>query len=593
MLQLRVIRAGRLPVPEKLPARWIFMGRTPSLESDCERILGPERRVEAAERLQGLAERLRPEFARHVARIGALQADLVGWCSSSFAWKHTDVSALFRLSCYRLLIKAFSEETSSQEELLVLVEDPWLFADCRRDPRLVGRVVFSGNSHLWSARAVFLLRGFASRAVWIWRTFRARLLQRRFSPAKVIDNERACYIYSFPNPGCFALQNVWRDPFFPGLEAMLEHAGFDVRRLVPPGGWGAEREVARHSDVAHPMLLDASVRDILRAAGAAWRSTRLDSYCLAEVAMPLLAEREWWADAGCARWCEYRLFHECFVRFLQSRKPAAVLYPYENQPWEKLMCIAARGSGTVTVGYQHSVTPRFFLGYWPGPEGPATPLPDKILTAGTRQRDILIHAGHPSEKISVGGSLRYRYLARAALRSLNRPAGAAARVLVVGVHNPLMTHGVVKAVREAFPDGGVSERLSFSFRPHPTAPPGSLDQVKGWSTVGGDLAPQLKDFDLIVTTGSTVALEARLQGLPVIIFSPTADLDADDLGNMVPSGYLKYASAGEMRDRILRKLRETGGASEDESGLRESLFSPVNEQAWLKAVGASRGVSLR
>ena len=543
----------------------------------------PDQRIDVTQDLLEIADRLRPEFAREVARIGAEQTDILGWHSSTFAWKTPAASDLFLLSCYRLLIRKLAVEHS--EPTLIFLEDSWLYEDCRRDDDLQKVVAESTPADLSVDKALLALRGVAGRILWIGRTAVSWTRQRLHAGRRdIAASGKAKYaVYSMPHARCFGPGGKWHDPFLPGLEALILRAGGEVLRFVPPDVYGFERELAQRSDFVRPLILDAPLRELAAAVATVWRPQSLSTYALEGVSMPLLAEREWWTDAGSARWCGYRLFDTCFRRYREREKPMAVTYPYENQPWEKIICAASSKTGTTTIAYQHSVVPRFFLGYWPGPEGRGTPLPDRIVASGPLQRELLIQAGTPAAKTLVGGSMRFRYLASVSGRRQSRRPGNS-RVLVIANHSLPVTQGIIDAVRAAFPDHGLKDALEFFFRPHPTSAPGSTRDVAGLTTVKGDLSSQLPDFDLIVATGSTVALEACFLGVPVILYRPALFLDTMDPGNLVPKGYFEYATAPEMRERVLRCLTEPRDTASNTGGLRDALFSPVDEQVWLRCL---------
>jgi hypothetical protein len=102
------------------------------------------------------------------------------------------------------------------------------------------------------------------------------------------------------------------------------------------------------------------------------------------------------------------------------------------------------------------------------------------------------------------------------------------------------------------------------------------------------LSSQLREFDLIVTPGSTVALEARFLNVPVLLFRPAVVLDAMDLANLVPDSFFEYASGVEMRDKVLGLLRESPDSDPSADGLRDGLFAPVDEREWLECLSDRR-----
>src|SRR5262249_505257 len=90
--------------------------------------------------------------------------------------------------------------------------------------------------------------------------------------------------------------------------------------------------------------------------------------------------------------------------------PRAVLYTYENQPWEKLMLAGFRRAlpSTILIGVQHAPFAEQYLGAHPSRrQWHDGTTPDLLVTIGEEFRDRLIARGAPPERIVVGGALRY------------------------------------------------------------------------------------------------------------------------------------------------------------------------------------------
>ncbi|MDW7776918.1 MAG: hypothetical protein SCH39_11380 [Methanosarcinales archaeon] len=88
-----------------------------------------------------------------------------------------------------------------------------------------------------------------------------------------------------------------------------------------------------------------------------------------------------------------------------------ILYPYENQTWEKMYPFVKEilKSDTKITGYQHTGLSYKLLNYFPSAIEKHLPIfPDKIITVGSILNDLLSnHANYPSE-IIVGGALRFK-----------------------------------------------------------------------------------------------------------------------------------------------------------------------------------------
>lgn len=91
--------------------------------------------------------------------------------------------------------------------------------------------------------------------------------------------------------------------------------------------------------------------------------------------------------------------------------PKNIMFPYENQTWEKMYPFvkALLKSDTKITGYQHTGVSYKLLNYFPSKIEKHLPIfPDKIVTVGIIINNLLLEqANYPSE-IVVGGALRFK-----------------------------------------------------------------------------------------------------------------------------------------------------------------------------------------
>lgn len=91
--------------------------------------------------------------------------------------------------------------------------------------------------------------------------------------------------------------------------------------------------------------------------------------------------------------------------------PKTILFPYENQTWEKMYPFVRNllKSDTKITGYQHTGVSYKLLNYFPSKIEKHLPIfPDKIVTVGKIINNLLLEqANYPSE-IIVGGALRFK-----------------------------------------------------------------------------------------------------------------------------------------------------------------------------------------
>ena len=517
---------------------------------------------------------LRAPFLALIAEVGRLQRDRRAWHGTTLAWRDPEADSTFLACCQVWAACRQLEGLVPRQPMAIVAPDPWVRITLARrlslaEPRIPRTLL-----------AARLFRGIAARSVWAWRAWReARAMRRAMSGAYPSGG---VLLYSLYHPRCLVPPNDWRDPFFGNLDRLLEARSTTVLRLLPIGSNAPADDVASRARYLLPQAAFASLGAVLRAATARWtpiwpRDARLDGIDVT----PLL-EAAWWRDVGRAVWCHSALFHSTLREIFARCRLRGFVWPFENQPWERMAVLAAREASVRTVGYQHSTVPRLSLNYFLAPGQHADePLPDVVVTAGRIQRDLLAGGGIPSRQVRIGGSLRYPSFSAQAARERRAPeAGGRKRILVATAHHIGIARELDAALHTAFPDGGVADGIEFGWRPHPTL----LDsdpRIGSWmGRVNGELAPQFDSFDAAITVGTTVALEARLLGIPVIRFRSATSTDLDP-SDALPQWMIPVFDGRNAREAVLALFRtELHDQEDDLRRWRGALFAPVDMDVW-------------
>lgn len=108
--------------------------------------------------------------------------------------------------------------------------------------------------------------------------------------------------------------------------------------------------------------------------------------------------------------CQQLHDSRCWEMFFQDHK-GKILYPYENQPWEKMMIMAASKTpeSIEFIGYQHSSIGKILFNYHTTPrEISIMPKPDKIIANSAPHFQFLNNLYKDSGvKVLDGGALRF------------------------------------------------------------------------------------------------------------------------------------------------------------------------------------------
>ena len=559
---------------------WLYLGKNVEQRNRVESLLGTENRWRLGEKLHQVASELRQPFLDFVSEIGQNQTDQIGWWSSTFSWKVWGASDFFLLVCYLGLARAVTQKaTASGTRLLVIVEDPWLLRQLKES----GTVCYDNAGSLWRQKMLLAAQGLAKRVVWLTRVLRHYGRQRRVWAGRSTKAplEASVAMYSYPMSRCLRENDGWADPFLPGLDQFLQKLGYNVIRFSPPERSGFEDEIAQRHEYFQPLILFATVGVVLRSLTAFWRPRWPKPLDVDGIQVGRLVERECWLEQSRSSSCIYRLFYECLRRMIRAGEWRLIVYPYENQPWEKMIALCARERGIRTVGVQHSAISVYYMSYFLGTdEARHMPLPDLILTSGPYPHKLLMEGGNPPEQLKMCGSIRYNHLTNQGEQqpSASFDSPPRSEILVALPIDIYTARHLLSAIRWAFPSGGSEKGLSFHIKAHPMCPVSDSDV--GFPSVDAptNISEAFQNCGLVIFVGSTVGPEAVALGHTVLRYRPELLLDVDPsepFGDSIPT-----CNDTNMRETILQLTCTGQGTTVAERPQADisQVFAPMNRE---------------
>ena len=209
----------------------------------------------------------------------------------------------------------------------------------------------------------------------------------------------------------------------------------------------------------------------------------------------------------------------------------AVLYPFENRSWEKMLVLAFReGTACRLIGYQHaSITPRHSSLLFSENEWDATPVPDLVVTTGEIPAQMLVKIGrYPERRVRAGVALRQP----SARGKLREGRGEVQKILVI-LSSSLEEY--VKSLLVLNEGLRSNDRYEIVLRTHPTIPlSAALERVPPMTfryrqSSKASAAEDLQEADVVCYTSSTVALEAMSLGIPLVYLDLGDFMDPDPL----------------------------------------------------------------
>jgi surface carbohydrate biosynthesis protein (TIGR04326 family) len=227
-------------------------------------------------------------------------------------------------------------------------------------------------------------------------------------------------------------------------------------------------------------------------------------------------------------------FHETFSALSQRLHVHAVVYPFENRSWEKMLVLGWKNSGHKPrlVGYQHAaITPRHTSLFMTDGEWDATPLPDRVITTGEEARRILIGTGrYPEQKVVSGIALR-----QSSTAGKKREGKSELRRLLVVLSSSIEEY--TKSIRFIDSAFSAEDEYEIVLRSHPTIPLEAalrlLPPVRFPYRVSSKatVAEELQNSDAVLYVSSTIAIEAIAVGLPVVYIDIGDFMNPDPLFN--------------------------------------------------------------
>jgi hypothetical protein len=572
---------------------WFYLGQDTAQRENISRVMGRENRRFLGDWLLEIAEEQKQPYLDFLAGLGREQKNQRNWWASDISYRNPLTSDFFQLWCYAALFEKLCGESRNKQSLqVVFIQDRWLYKHLwQRYRNSIPGLRFLSRKWLWPEAARLSARFIAYRLYFLQRALRHFIGSRRFASqkgqatSKAGENSRRVYIYSLMQERFFPKSGEFHDAFFGRLPAILAKNGIDVAYITPLFLPAKQKSKCLAYGGFDFTFLDSFLRpgDILKSFFAGFR---IDSG-KEPAHMKTLLQRQ--------------VLHEVFFhnplayyfalkRWLKEndREKIAIIYPFENQPWEKMLCVAAAESGRNVrlVAYQHSTIPSFLLNYFLGAgESSDMPLPQCIVADSVHTLEVLRKAGYGATKLVNGGALRYEYLHRARRDIPRKEENKPRTVLVALPYLYGLVQEMLLAVFNAFTDLNTVEIL---IKFHPATAPERLGiRLPAWPAhfkeTRKGVTEILSEVDLVVCWSSTMVLEMFLTGVPVIRYRSENTMGIDSREEMNEIA-VKSCRENDMRDVILAALNENNNPSQESGGDIARFFSPVNEEVWREVV---------
>tara|TARA_B100000315_G_scaffold241067_1_gene261545 strand:- start:927 stop:2585 length:1659 start_codon:yes stop_codon:yes gene_type:complete len=498
-----------------------------------------------------VAHEIKCDFIDYIAEIGKNQINQVKWWATTIASKSNLQSDFFSYIC---LLKTFSLLEDKNRCSIVFVDDIRLFFLIKRNYK-ISTTIFSViiASYIYIYKVIFMfMRGTFSRAKFIF----LRLLYDNYSKNIFERHNGDCtYIYSWVEDRSFNSKGEYNDPYFPGINNFSPLNTYII--FLP---YYVKKHLMKKFD--KKALLDglssySSFGKIIKSSLSFYKPIINTSFYNFD--LRTLWFFEILTDVTTNKYVSNIHEYYCWLDFFKSPRKK-ILYPFENQPWEKMMILASEAvkSDTSIMGCLHTTTHRLLLSFHTTKKDVSyLPLPHVIIVNSKPVERLYIkYFKDKSTEIINGGSLRF------SATNIQKIKNSADRQ-VIGV----MLSCINSQTKEQLYDLNNNSNPQFDYliKPHPDLPVYENYWQNNISYFSGTAEELYNIVDAIVYCSSTSGMEAYSYGIPVFRFlTQYLDLETGE-DNFKP---MLIKSIGDISEPQVMPHKPV------------QLFSPVNKKMW-------------
>ncbi|MBT7290303.1 MAG: hypothetical protein HN837_07445 [Chloroflexi bacterium] len=573
---------------------WLYLGQNVQQKAAISAKLGSSNYHHIGNQLQEVARNEKTTFVDMIADLGLHLSNKLHWWASNISYKSPLSSDFFLHWCYAAVFKRLFAAESKQTEgpFLVFVENIWLYKYlCQCYGAEQTRFCFLSRKSLITEAVSLMANGLISRLF----TFLRILNQKRRSYIEP-KTKGHTHVYVEPTANSFRKENEYMDRNFDELKKLAVDMNTDITYVVPPSIASGIRKKILNARKERFILLDqyTGIMDLIRGMLTFPAMIQLRAAAKRVPALGVLLQYEALQDIG-------PLFKH-ILAFLSAKKwfnkvnqPITLIYVFENQPLEKMLCMAVEGNPNIKLaGYQCSGVSNLLLNFLPGKaESGNMPVPHSIIASGKYTQQLFQDAGYGDAQIINGGSFRYEYLHNDEQDVVkNQKKNDIRTIMVAFTYSPDLTLEMLMALFDAFADTD-GKSCHFILKFHPNTPPKSLGgELPPWpphfEVSGQSFAAALERADMVLYSSSTAGLETYLAGVPVIRYDSEHNLSLDPM-DALDESTVPSCSANDMKSVILSLLNNKVSSvrKRDKINLINYFFSPVNVSVWQEIVAQS------
>ncbi|KPK42830.1 MAG: hypothetical protein AMJ78_01160 [Omnitrophica WOR_2 bacterium SM23_29] len=569
-------------------ARWCFIGKDVVKRGRITKILGLQKRFYLKGMLYEVAEELRQPYLDFVAGLGKQQKEQLNWWASKFASKCNFQTDFFLLLCYKVMTLKLIQEAENEVNIVIFIEDPWLFADLKDKNK---EVRFLGYSNLFFKKLFYFIRGIIYRFLLVGWFVAAKSLMRFYhngKKPKILEGRSPAVCILNPAEKRAFKDGEYVDNYMPGLAELYEKNDIPYFRLyLLPFAFSTAKYVGQNRELLWPLINDAKFSNLMKRIFEYWNPVLNDNgeNNVNGYEVTLLLKREKCFEFSRVGFNLQLVLFDALDNFFRKKWCCSVIYLFENQPWEKMLCMSAIKNNAKAIGYQHSSIWRLFLSQFMGEdESSIMPLPHKIITSSSYFADLYRESGVPKDKIVIGGTWRYSHLLTGTKGDFLKQGNSLKTIILVSLPIDIsISESMLDSIFKVASKITEPEKIDFWIKPHPGVPLSKLVILNrlppGCLMVNKPFNELLNNIDIVITSASASGLEAHLHGKEVISYIPENLIAADALFDIKNANIYKWFEGEDLNTDFL--LTPSSTNAEDS---KEKFFDEINYEVWLKFV---------
>ncbi|MDD5423152.1 MAG: hypothetical protein PHT32_07035 [Candidatus Omnitrophica bacterium] len=381
------------------------------------------------------------------------------------------------------------------------------------------------------------------------------------------------------------------DNFKPGLSELYEKKGIAYFYLYLFNfPLSTAKYLRSNKDILWPLIFDVKFSDVIKAAFTRWRIGTPEGakvFAIKGCGAAKLLEREEWVEFSSMGFNVRLVLFKTLSAFFKKGWCRSAIYVFENQPWEKMLCMASAANNIKAFGYQHSSIWKQYLSQFIGEgESDIAPLPYRIITSSGYFAGLYKEGGIPDGKLAVGGAWRYAHCSDQAARKVPS-AGSVAAKPVVMVALPIdrfIAKSMLESVLREVKAKELGAAADFWIKPHPGFLKQDNDMVKaivsGYPIVSKPFNELLDEVDIVISSASTSGLEAFLYGRKAVAYVAENLLASDPLLDIKDPNVLIWYEGEDLDAGFFRPK------SLNSEGMKNKYFDNINQDVWLECANA-------